>query len=67
MKTKLIEEESQLSQNVEQLKLVSFDGKKYLTDVANIETLFRLIQLTFYLTLNLCYSRSRVINKHYII
>jgi len=44
LKTKLKEEGSELSQKVGQLKLKSPDGKKYLTDVANTETLFRLIQ-----------------------
>ena len=44
LKTKLIEEGSQLSQKVGQLKLKSSDGKKYLTDVADTQTLLRLIQ-----------------------
>jgi hypothetical protein len=44
LKTKLSKEGSQLSQKVGQLKLRSTDGKKYLTDVANTETLLRLIQ-----------------------
>ncbi len=44
LKTKLIAEGSQLSQKIGQLKLESSDGKKYLTDVADTETLFRLIQ-----------------------
>jgi hypothetical protein len=44
LKTKLIEEGSQLSQRLGQLKLLSSDGKKYLTDVADTETLLRLIQ-----------------------
>jgi len=34
----------QLSEKIGQLKLESEDGKKYLTDVANAETLMRLIQ-----------------------
>lgn len=33
-----------MSQKVGQLKLKSSDGKKYLTDVADTETLLRLIQ-----------------------
>ncbi|MBI2436871.1 MAG: Bro-N domain-containing protein [Candidatus Magasanikbacteria bacterium] len=44
LKTKLEEEGSELSQKVGQLKLESSDGKKYLTDVADTETLLRLIQ-----------------------
>lgn len=34
----------QLLGKIEQLKLESSDGKKYLTDTANTETLFRIIQ-----------------------
>lgn len=44
LKTKLMNEGSQLSQNVGQLKLLSDDGKFYKTDVATTEQLFRLIQ-----------------------
>jgi len=44
LKTKLQEEGSQLSHKLGQLKLESTDGKKYLTDVADTETLLRLIQ-----------------------
>lgn len=44
LKTKLLEEGSELSQNVGQLKLESPDGKKYETDVADVETIFRLVQ-----------------------
>ena len=44
LKTKLIEEGSELSQNMGQLKMESADGKKYLTDVADTEQLLRLIQ-----------------------
>ena len=44
LKTKLRQEGSELSQKVGQLKLESPDGKKYLTDVADTETLLRLIQ-----------------------
>ena len=38
------EELSELSTNCRQLKLISKDGKKYSTDCANRETIFRLIQ-----------------------
>ena len=44
LKTKLNEEGSELSQKVGQLKLEATDGKKYLTDIADTETLLRLIQ-----------------------
>ncbi|MBU0660811.1 Bro-N domain-containing protein [Patescibacteria group bacterium] len=44
LKTKLKEDGSQLSQDMGQLKMLSSDGKKYLTDVATTEQLFRLIQ-----------------------
>lgn len=44
LKTKLKFEGSELSQNLGQLKMQSEDGKFYLTDVADIEQLFRLIQ-----------------------
>lgn len=44
LKTKLHAEGSQLSQNLGQLKMASADGKSYLTDVADTEQLFRLIQ-----------------------
>jgi len=44
LKTKLRQEGSELSQKVGQLKLESPDGKKYRTDVADTETLLRLIQ-----------------------
>jgi len=44
LKTKLMDEGSELSQKMGQLKLRSLDGKFYKTDVANIETLLRLIQ-----------------------
>ncbi|OIO17207.1 hypothetical protein AUJ29_01840 [Candidatus Kuenenbacteria bacterium CG1_02_38_13] len=44
LKTKLKQEGSELSQKVGQLKLQSPDGKKYLTDVADTETILRLIQ-----------------------
>jgi prophage antirepressor-like protein len=46
LKSNLIENEgfSQLYEKIVQLKLESSDGKNYLTDTANTETLFRLIQ-----------------------
>ena len=44
LKTKLKAEGSELSQNLGQLKLQSEDGKYYLTDVANTEQIFRIIQ-----------------------
>jgi BRO family, N-terminal domain len=44
LKTKLKTEGSELSQNMGQLKMQSADGKFYLTDVADTEQLFRLIQ-----------------------
>ncbi len=46
LKKKLIEDEEfiQLLDKIEQLKLESSDGKKYVTDTANTETLFRIIQ-----------------------
>jgi DNA-damage-inducible protein D len=46
LKTQLAEKEGakQLIANIEQLKMQSSDGKMYLTDAVNVETLFRLIQ-----------------------
>ena len=44
LKERLLSEGSQLVTNCHQLKLEASDGKKYLTDVANAETLLRLIQ-----------------------
>lgn len=46
LKKKLIGDEGfgQLLDKIEQLKLESSDGKKYLTDTANTETIFRIIQ-----------------------
>lgn len=44
LKTRLIKEGSELSHKLGQLKLVAPDGKLYLTDVADTETLLRLIQ-----------------------
>ena len=44
LKTRLKREGSELTKNCSQLKMQAADGKKYLTDVANTEQLFRLIQ-----------------------
>ncbi len=44
LKTKLKTEGSELSQNLGQLKMTAEDGKMRLTDVADTEQLFRLIQ-----------------------
>lgn len=44
LKTRLKTEGSQLTTNCSQLKMQSTDGKSYLTDVADTEQLFRLIQ-----------------------
>ena len=44
LKTRLKKEGSELTTKCSQLKLKASDGKKYLTDVANVETLLRLIQ-----------------------
>ena len=44
LKTRLKSEGSQLTTNCSQLKMKSADGKFYLTDVADTEQLFRLIQ-----------------------
>ena len=44
LKIKLKGEGSQLYEKIVQLKLEASDGKKYLTDVADTETLLRLIQ-----------------------
>ena len=44
LKRKLRAEGSELSEKIGQLKLPASDGKKYLTDVADVEQLFRLIQ-----------------------
>ncbi len=44
LKRKLNEEGSELSEKIGQLKMESSDGKKYLTDVANLEEIFRIIQ-----------------------
>lgn len=44
LKAKLKREGAQLSDEIGQLKLPGADGKEYLTDVANTETMFRIIQ-----------------------
>ena len=44
LKRKLKQEGCQLSDKIGQLKLLSNDCKKYLTDVADTETMFRIIQ-----------------------
>jgi len=44
LKSKLRKEGSELSEKIGQLKILSSDGKKYITDVAVTEQLFRLIQ-----------------------
>jgi len=44
LKRKLEQEGSQLYEKIVQLKLEASDGKKYLTDVADTETLLRIIQ-----------------------
>jgi len=44
LKAKLIKEGSELSEKIGQLKLIADDGKMRLTDVADTEQLFRLIQ-----------------------
>ncbi|MEK7538658.1 MAG: Bro-N domain-containing protein [Patescibacteria group bacterium] len=44
LKRKLKDEGSQLSEKIGQLKLMSLDGKSYLTDVANLQSIFRIIQ-----------------------
>lgn len=44
LKTKLITEWSEVSAKIGQLKMPSPDGKMRLTDVANTETMFRIIQ-----------------------
>jgi hypothetical protein len=44
LKNKLMKEGSQLSEKIGQLKMMSSDGKRYMTDVADTEQIFRLIQ-----------------------
>src|ERR1035437_8327749 len=44
LKRKLINEGSQLSDKIGQLKMIASDGKYYLTDVLDTETVLRLVQ-----------------------
>ncbi len=44
LKSKLLLEWSEVSEKIGQLKMLASDGKKYLTDVADVETILRLIQ-----------------------
>jgi hypothetical protein len=44
LKTKLKAEGSELSEKIGQLKMMASDGKYYLTDTADTETMFRIIQ-----------------------
>ena len=44
LKKKISEEGFELSEKIGQLKLMSSDGKKYLTDCANTKNMFRIIQ-----------------------
>ena len=44
LKRKLVEEGSQLSEKIGQLKLKSSDGKYYKTDICDIEQMFRIIE-----------------------
>lgn len=44
LKRKLLDEGSQLSEKIGQLKFLSKDNKKYLSDAADTETIFRIIQ-----------------------
>ena len=46
LKKKLIDEEgfSELSEKIGQLRMPGFDGKRYLTDAADTETIFRIVQ-----------------------
>lgn len=44
LKERLKEEGNESVTNCHQLKLVAADGKRYLTDVANVETILRLVQ-----------------------
>lgn len=55
LKIKLSENEgfSQLYEKIVQMKIESSDGKKYLTDTANTETIFRIIHLFLHQKLNL--------------
>lgn len=44
LKERLVQEGNQSVTNCHQLKLVAKDGKRYLTDVADVETILRLVQ-----------------------
>src|SRR3989338_861538 len=44
LKRKLKDEGSELSEKIGQLKMISSDGKNYLTDATNLEGIFRIIQ-----------------------
>jgi len=44
LKNRLKNEGSQMVTNCDKLKLIAKDGKKYLTDVADVETVLRLVQ-----------------------
>jgi hypothetical protein len=44
LKVRLKREGSQSVTNCHQLKMLSADGKKYVTDVADVETILRLVQ-----------------------
>ena len=44
LKTKLITEWSEVSEKIGQLKMLATDGKKYLTDITDTQTMFRIIQ-----------------------
>jgi len=44
LKIKLNDDGSEVYEKIVQLKLIASDGKKYLTDCANTETMFRIIQ-----------------------
>jgi hypothetical protein len=44
LKNRLSKEGSEVVTNCNQLKMIASDGKKYLTDVADVETILRLIQ-----------------------
>ena len=48
LKTRLKQEGNELATNCSQLKMAAADGKKYLTDVADQEQLFRLVQTVRY-------------------
>jgi len=44
LKNRLKNEESEVVTNCDKLKLIAKDGKKYFTDVADVETILRLVQ-----------------------